>query len=147
MCNESLGTQNECSALYNGMVHALTNGPMTLKAMVWYQVSSPVSPSRIRSLLPLDLTRLNVSHQGEQNSGDAVNYACRFPAFITDMRALFKQPALPFFYVEMDGCISYGAHDGGLDGLFPTTRAAQRAAVVSLKVVDTSSIPSPTTRR
>ena len=60
------------------------------------------------------------------------------------MRAAFATPDLPYFYVEMDACSGgldgnpYGAHDGGLDGNFPTQRQAQRAATL-LKNVDFAS--------
>lgn len=45
-------------------------------------------------------------YQGEANAGDSdniVHYACRFPAMIADWRAKFRQPDLPFFYVQLAG--------------------------------------------
>lgn len=45
-------------------------------------------------------------YQGEANSHDPPNYACRFPAKITAWRELFNA-TLPYFYVELDACPAY----------------------------------------
>jgi hypothetical protein len=61
------------SQLWNAMIHPFV--PMRLAGFVWYQ--------------------------GESNSGNATNYACRFPAMITDWRLKFNLPEAPFFYVSL----------------------------------------------
>merc|ERR1712232_193566 len=61
------------SVLYNGMIAPLL--PMRVAGEVWYQ--------------------------GEQNAGNPPNYACRFPAMITDYREKFGLPNFSFFYVEL----------------------------------------------
>jgi sialate O-acetylesterase len=43
-------------------------------------------------------------HQGEENSGNAREYACFFPALINDWRTKFGSPALPFVFVQLQVC-------------------------------------------
>jgi sialate O-acetylesterase len=75
---------------YNGMIHPLLGFEMA--AVLW--------------------------HQGEENSGDAAEYACYFPALINDWRAKFNMPALPFVFVQLQPC-----------NIPPEMRYAQTAAL------------------
>jgi Carbohydrate esterase, sialic acid-specific acetylesterase len=69
-----LGITNPAkSQLWNAMIYPFV--PMRLAGFVWYQ--------------------------GEANSGNATNYACRFPAMITDWRLKFNLPLAPFVYVSL----------------------------------------------
>ena len=79
--------------LWNAMIHPLL--PMRFTGAVWYQ--------------------------GEANDDDAVSYACRFPAMITDWRLKFDLPDLTFLYVQLAG-FQHGK-------TWPWVRAAQGAAL------------------
>jgi sialate O-acetylesterase len=61
------------SCLFNGMIHPLLQSPV--KGVIWYQ--------------------------GEQNLGNANTYAKMFPAMILDWRTHFKQPTMPFYFVQL----------------------------------------------
>jgi sialate O-acetylesterase len=56
----------------------------------------------IHPLLPMRFSGA-IWYQGEANSDDAVSYACRFPAMITDWRQKFELPDLSFVYVQLAG--------------------------------------------
>lgn len=86
------------SSLWNGMIFPFL--PMRLSGVVWYQ--------------------------GEANSNDATSYACRFPAMISDWRAKFDLPDLPFVFVELAGFDD--------QTLWPVFRAGQEAALALPKV-------------
>ncbi|MBS1663295.1 MAG: hypothetical protein JST68_19785 [Bacteroidetes bacterium] len=62
-------------ALYNGMIAPLTDA--TIKGVLWYQ--------------------------GEANVSRTVEYATTFPALVSNWRARWKQPALPFLLVQLAG--------------------------------------------
>ncbi len=59
--------------LYNAMLMPLT--AMTIKGVIWYQ--------------------------GENNGDRAAQYACLFPRMISDWRTLFRQPDMPFYFVQL----------------------------------------------
>ena len=59
--------------LYNGMISPIT--PFSIKGVIWYQ--------------------------GESNVGRAKQYATLFPTMITDWRAKFKNPEMPFYFVQL----------------------------------------------
>jgi sialate O-acetylesterase len=59
--------------LYNAMIAPLV--PYTLKGVIWYQ--------------------------GESNAGNAVQYKRLFPAMINNWRSDFKNPNLPFYFVQI----------------------------------------------
>ncbi|WEK37707.1 MAG: sialate O-acetylesterase [Candidatus Pseudobacter hemicellulosilyticus] len=63
------------ASLYNGMIAPFT--PLALKGFCWYQ--------------------------GEANSERAYQYRSIFPLLIRDWRAQWKQPDLPFFFVQLTG--------------------------------------------
>ncbi|HEY6900528.1 MAG TPA: endo-1,4-beta-xylanase, partial [Puia sp.] len=65
--------QNSPSALYNAMLAPTTHFP--IKGVLWYQ--------------------------GEANTTNADQYAQLMPALIADCRDQWKQPDLPFFYVQL----------------------------------------------
>jgi sialate O-acetylesterase len=83
----------ESMQLWNAMIHPLL--PMRFVAALWYQ--------------------------GEANEKNAISYACRFPAMISDWRVKFNLPNLSFLYVQLAG-FSAG-------GTWPWLRAAQDAAL------------------
>jgi hypothetical protein len=104
------------SCIWNGMVSALTK--FHFRAALWYQ--------------------------GEANSHDPDNYACRFPAMIADWRRQFASAPtttttrntvtytttnLPFYYVQL---APYPHED------YSYIRAAQEAAVMRLPAVHTA---------
>eukprot|EP00037_Helgoeca_nana_P004339 m.44880 g.44880 ORF g.44880 m.44880 type:complete len:549 (+) comp15079_c0_seq2:30-1676(+) len=79
------------SQMYNAMIHPLLN--LAPAGVLW--------------------------HQGEENSGNPVEYHCFFTAMINDWRAQFKMPTLPFVFVQLQPC-----------GIPPAQRYAQAAALV-----------------
>lgn len=68
-----LSLQNQPSALYNAMIAPFIN--YAVKGTLWYQ--------------------------GETNSNRPDRYKKLLPALISDWRSQFKQPALPFLYVQL----------------------------------------------
>jgi sialate O-acetylesterase len=101
-CNSSAAAapvDDNGSCIWNGMVSAFAK--FHFRAALWYQ--------------------------GEANSHDPANYACRFPAMIADWRDQFLGDAtLPFYYVQL---APYVAED------YCWIRAAQEAAVLRLPAV------------
>ncbi len=71
--------QNQPTALFNAMVAPITD--YTIKGILWYQ--------------------------GESNTGRAEEYASLQPALIADWRNKWKQPGLPFLYVQLPGFMEY----------------------------------------
>lgn len=69
----SINPANQPTALYNGMVAAYTN--YAIKGIVWYQ--------------------------GEANASKPQNYRQLQQALISNWRNAWKQPALPFLYVQL----------------------------------------------
>ncbi len=68
--------------LYNAMIHPLQ--PVGIRGVIWYQ--------------------------GESNAGsveDALRYRTLFPAMINQWRTQFRQPGLPFLWVQL---ASFGSH-------------------------------------
>jgi hypothetical protein len=57
-------------------------------------------------------------HQGEENSGNPVEYKCFFRSMIKQWRDTFAMPALPFSFVQLQPC-----------GIPPAQRYAQAAAL------------------
>lgn len=74
-----ISAQNQPTALYNAMVAPEVG--YALKGFCWYQ--------------------------GESNAGRAEEYARLLPALINDWRTRWKQPALPFLYVQLPGFMDY----------------------------------------
>jgi sialate O-acetylesterase len=74
-----INAQNQPAALYNAMVAPVV--PYTIKGILWYQ--------------------------GEANTGRAAAYTKLLTALIQDWRAQFKQPQLPFLYVQLPGFMDF----------------------------------------
>jgi len=84
------------SLLFNGMVQPFT--PLAVHGVIWYQ--------------------------GETNAPRAARYAQAFPRLITDWRAQWGQPRLPFYFVQIS---SYGPRPPLPEGsAFAELREAQR---------------------
>ncbi len=69
------GDRNAPSGAFHGMIAPLI--PYGIKGVLWYQ--------------------------GEANVGTATLYREQFPAMVSDWRARWKEPLLPFFYVQLPG--------------------------------------------
>ena len=65
-------------------------------------------------------------YQGESNAGREAEYALLFPALITSWRDAWKNPGLPFFWVQL---ASYGPMKPVQDGSWAGIREAQAAAL------------------
>ena len=76
---QGISLQNQPTALFNAMVAPVIN--YTVKGIVWYQ--------------------------GESNAGRPQEYAQLLPALIADWRLQWKQPDLPFLYVQLPGFMDY----------------------------------------
>lgn len=74
-----INLSNQPSALFNAMVAPLI--PYAIKGFCWYQ--------------------------GESNAGQPQAYTQLLPALIENWRTLWKQPALPFLYVQLPGFMDY----------------------------------------
>lgn len=70
---EGAGTRWEPGAIYHAMISPLL--PAAMRGVIWYQ--------------------------GETNASRSEEYADLFPRMITQWRADFQQPALPFYYVQL----------------------------------------------
>ncbi len=70
-----ISIQNQPTTLFNGMIAPFTN--YTVKGVLWYQ--------------------------GESNSYNADEYAQLLPGLIKDWRKQFRQPDLPFIFVQLPG--------------------------------------------
>lgn len=68
-------TPNYPTLLYNAMIHPLR--VMPVKGVLWYQ--------------------------GCSNIGRADQYASLFPALVNDWRTLWRQPDMPFYFVQLSG--------------------------------------------
>ncbi|MFA6288699.1 MAG: sialate O-acetylesterase [Opitutaceae bacterium] len=87
------GHQATPAGSYNAMIYPLV--PYAIRGVIWYQ--------------------------GESNAGRHVEYRTFFPSLISGWREVFKQPDLPFYWVQL---AAYGANDP--DGVgFPWLRDAQ----------------------
>jgi sialate O-acetylesterase len=67
------GNPNQGTVLYNGMIAPLL--PYTIKGAIWYQ--------------------------GESNAGRAHQYRTLFPTMIASWREAWKNPDMPFFFVQL----------------------------------------------
>jgi hypothetical protein len=103
---------NNCSVLWNAMLAPLA--PASLKAVLWYQAESN--------------TDLGFEANASTYIAGPTNYACRIPAFVSDLRRQFAQPALPFFYVEVAACDTYPEAQIA-DAVWPLLRQSQRAVL------------------
>ena len=65
--------QNRASVLFNGMINPLL--PFAIKGVIWYQ--------------------------GESNAGRAYEYRTLFPTMIESWRAQWKNPDMPFLFVQL----------------------------------------------
>jgi sialate O-acetylesterase len=84
------------TALYNGMVHALV--PFAIRGAIWYQ--------------------------GESNNGEGMLYFERMQALIAGWRAVWNQPDLAFYYVQL-APYRYGRADPkNLAGIWEAQTAA-----------------------
>jgi sialate O-acetylesterase len=92
------GDRNAPSGAFHGMIAPLI--PYGIKGILWYQ--------------------------GEANVGAAPMYGELFPAMITDWRARWKEPALPFFYVQLPG---YGKTSKPEKAEWAELREAQESAL------------------
>jgi sialate O-acetylesterase len=92
------GDRNAPSGAFHGMIAPLI--PYGIKGILWYQ--------------------------GEANVGAAPMYGDLFPAMITDWRARWKEPALPFFYVQLPG---YGKTSQPEKAEWAELREAQESAL------------------
>lgn len=88
------------SLAHNGLVHPLLG--LKLRGVIWYQ--------------------------GETNVGRAVAYAGQFQRLITDWRAQFGQPALPFLFVQLSSFQPL-AHNSWQQSAWAELRDAQRQAL------------------
>jgi len=86
---------NTPSVLWNGMINPIVQ--MKVRGAVWYQ--------------------------GEANAADPVNYACRFPAMISDWRQQFNN------YNMFFGFVLLAAYKEGGNPTWPLIRDAQLAAL------------------
>ncbi len=86
--------------LFNGMLHPLT--PLRLRGVLWYQ--------------------------GESNVPRAARYVQDFQRLITDWRAQWHQPRLPFFYVQLAAYLPL-AHNTLQGSAWAELRDAQRQAL------------------
>jgi sialate O-acetylesterase len=86
------------AGLYNAMIHPVT--PASIRGVIWYQ--------------------------GETNSVRHAEYAPLFKTMITQWRAAFRQPGLPFYYVQLANTVR--KHDPTGEE-FAFLREAQRAAL------------------
>lgn len=88
------------SLLYNAMIHPLLN--YAIKGAIWYQ--------------------------GESNADRAYQYHQSFPLLINDWRSKFKQPELPFYFVQL---ASFNANNenGTTGSKWAELRAAQLATL------------------
>lgn len=84
---------NRPTVLFNAMIYPFT--PFAIKGVIWYQ--------------------------GESNSGRARQYATLFPALINDWRAKWKNPELPFYFVQL---ANYARGEGD-ETSWPLLREAQ----------------------
>ncbi len=71
--DEKVLNANSPSVLYNGMIYPILN--YRIKGAIWYQ--------------------------GESNAGKAYAYRTLFPMMIEDWRRNWKQPGLPFYFVQL----------------------------------------------
>lgn len=84
--------------LYNAMIHPLA--PMAVRGAIWYQ--------------------------GESNAGKAFEYQTLFPALIQDWRRVFRQPEMPFLFVQLAPFMDKTSEPG--DSAWAELREAQSIA-------------------
>lgn len=62
-------------------------------------------PCELFNAMLLPLTRMDIRgvlwYQGEQNADRPDQYACLFPAMITEWRTLWSNPGMPFYFVQL----------------------------------------------
>ncbi len=87
------------SVLYNAMLRPLA--PFAIRGVIWYQ--------------------------GESNVERAAQYRRLFPALIRDWRATWRQPELPFYFVQLASFLPREAEPG--DSAWAELREAQRGAL------------------
>jgi sialate O-acetylesterase len=86
----------------------------------------------VAPLLPLKLAGINW-YQGESNVGDARNYESQFRAFIRVMRQDFKQPDIPFLFVQLANCNEQ------------TTDANRQSSLAELRHAQSAGLKEPNT--
>jgi sialate O-acetylesterase len=92
------GTRQAPSGAFNGMIAPLA--PYPIRGILWYQA--------------------------EGNTSSATSYAEMFPRLIKDWRALWKDPALPFFFVQLP---NYNLTSDSTGEKWAELREAQMAAL------------------
>ncbi|MBV8035492.1 sialate O-acetylesterase [Roseateles sp.] len=93
-------------------------GPNDLPGLLFNGMVSPFTPLAVRGV---------IWYQGETNAPRAARYAQAFPRLITDWRAQWRLPRLPFYFVQLS---SYGPRPPQPDGsAFAELRDAQRQAL------------------
>lgn len=98
------GDPQSATVLWNGMLAPLTAAmPLPLAGVIWYQ--------------------------GESNVGRAAQYRTLFPTMIRAWRAAFRQPALPFLYVQLPNYEDPAAKAPPGEGGWADLREAQAAAL------------------
>ncbi len=100
--NLSSGMNHVETALYNRMIHPLYRAP--IKGVIWYQGES----------------NANAAEQ-------ARHYAAQFQALISDWRSGWKQPELPFYWVQLASYES--GRDTPADSPWAILRESQTAAL------------------
>src|SRR5690606_30012645 len=78
------GAENTANVLFNGMIAPLT--PAALRGVIWYQ--------------------------GEANADQPETYRTLFGAVIASWREQFRQPDLPFYWVQLANWAPGGYRDG-----------------------------------
>jgi len=89
--------------LYNAMIHPLA--PMAVRGAIWYQ--------------------------GESNAGRAFEYKTLFPTMIADWRRVFRQPEMPFLFVQLAPFMDKTSEPG--DSAWAELREAQRLTAANDK--------------
>lgn len=97
--NVDRANQRPC-LIFNAMVNPLV--PFTFKGMIWYQ--------------------------GESNRGAQLKYAKFQPAYVAMMRALFRNPEAPFYYVQI-APYKYDNPDGYTSGYFCETQEKNQSVI------------------
>lgn len=98
---EQLGPNDHPTLLFNGMVRSLL--PMPVSGVLWYQ--------------------------GESNVAQAARYAADFPELITDWRRQWRQPGLPFYFVQLSAFNPTPGEGSPATSTWAELRAAQATAL------------------
>jgi sialate O-acetylesterase len=100
--SEDLPDQNRPGWLFNGMIAPIV--PMTWRGVIWYQ--------------------------GENNASRHEQYRTLFPLMIESWREVFRQPALPFGFVQLASFMPIADHPTDVD--WARLRDAQRHTLLTV---------------